>query len=84
MALGSWFTDCWSNGILHVPDDLFDYNLNLEADGTELVYSFDAKQEHTGIAELLRKLYKKDIDFKDLNSSKSSLEEIFVELVKEQ
>jgi ABC-2 type transport system ATP-binding protein len=67
-----------------VPDDLFDYNLNLEADGTELVYSFDAKQEHTGIAELLRKLYKKDIDFKDLNSSKSSLEEIFVELVKEQ
>lgn len=67
-----------------IPDDLFDYNLRLEADGTELVYSFDTKQEHTGIAELLRKLYKKDIDFKDLNSSKSSLEEIFVELVKEQ
>jgi ABC-2 type transport system ATP-binding protein len=70
--------------MMKVPDDLFDYNLKLEADGTELVYSFDAKQEHTGIAELLRKLYKKDIDFKDLNSSKSSLEEIFVELVKEQ
>jgi ABC-2 type transport system ATP-binding protein len=67
-----------------IPDDLSDYNLRLEADGTELIYSFDTKQEHTGIAELLRKLYKKDIDFKDLNSSKSSLEEIFVELVKEQ
>ena len=67
-----------------IPEDLFDYNLRLEANGTELVYSFDTKQEHTGIAELLRKLYKKDIDFKDLNSSKSSLEEIFVELVKEQ
>lgn len=67
-----------------IPDDLSDYNLRLEAEGSELVYSFDTKQEHTGIAELLRKLYKKDIDFKDLNSSKSSLEEIFVELVKEQ
>lgn len=66
-----------------IPDDLSDYNLKLEADGTELVYSFDTKQEHTGIAELLRKLYKKDIDFNDLNSSKSSLEEIFVELVKQ-
>ncbi|HAY46913.1 MAG TPA: multidrug ABC transporter ATP-binding protein [Gammaproteobacteria bacterium] len=72
------------NAMTEIPDDLSEYNLKLDADGTELVYSFDTKQEHTGIAELLRKLYKKDIDFKDLNSSKSSLEEIFVELVKEQ
>ncbi|MBT5559440.1 MAG: ABC transporter ATP-binding protein [Proteobacteria bacterium] len=72
------------NAMTEIPDDLSEYNLKLDADGTELVYSFDTKQEHTGIAELLRKLYKKDIDFKDLNSSKSSLEETFVELVKEQ
>lgn len=71
------------NAMTKIPDDLSEYNLKLDADGIELVYSFDTKQEHTGIAELLRKLYKKDIDFKDLNSNKSSLEEIFVELVKE-
>ena len=49
--------------------------------GQELVYSFDAQQEHTGIAELLRRLAEHDIDFKDLQTQQSSLEEIFVSLV---
>jgi ABC-2 type transport system ATP-binding protein len=71
-------------GMTEIPDNLSDYDLKLEADGTELIYSFDTKQEHTGIAELLRKLDKQGIDFKDLRSSQSSLEEIFVKLVREQ
>ena len=71
-------------GMTEIPGDLSDYDLKLETDGTELIYSFDTKQEHTGIAELLRKLDKQGIDFKDLRSSQSSLEEIFVKLVREQ
>ena len=56
--------------------------LELSADGSELVYTFDAQSEQTGIGELLRKLNEHGIDFKDLQSSQSSLEEIFVNLVK--
>ena len=70
--------------MVNIPSDLSDYDLKLEADGTELIYSFDTKQEHTGIAELLRKLDKQGIDFKDLHSNQSSLEEIFVRLVNER
>jgi len=65
-----------------VPEALAAYRLELSADGTQLVYTFDAQHEHTGIAELLRRLDEHGIDFKDLQSSQSSLEEIFVSLVK--
>jgi ABC-2 type transport system ATP-binding protein len=47
-----------------------------------LVFTFDTQSEHTGIAELLKDLAQHGIDFRDLQSSQSSLEEIFVELVK--
>lgn len=57
--------------------------LALTEDGGALVYTFDVKSEHTGIAELLRQLDQQGIDFTDLNSSQSSLEEIFVNLVRE-
>ncbi len=46
-----------------------------------MIYTFDAQSEQTGIAELLKKLGEHGIDFKDLQSSQSSLEEIFVSLV---
>lgn len=65
-----------------VPEGLSQYDLALEADGTELLYTFDAQAEATGIAPLLRELSKRGIDFKDLQTEQSSLEEIFVSLVR--
>jgi ABC-2 type transport system ATP-binding protein len=65
-----------------IPAALAGYPLELAADGNELIYTFDAQQEHTGIAELLRKLGEHGIDFKDLHSRQSSLEEIFVSMVR--
>jgi len=65
-----------------VPDALAAYPLELSAGGTELLYTFDAQAEHTGIAELLKRLGEHGIDFKDLQTSQSSLEEIFVSLVR--
>jgi len=65
-----------------VPDGLSDYQLALAADGAELVYSFDAQAESTGIAELMKRLAARGIDFKDLRTEESSLEDIFVSLVR--
>ena len=64
-----------------IPDDLSGLPLELSADRQSLVYTFDTQTEETGIADLLRRLAAHGIDFKDLNSSESSLEEIFVGLV---
>jgi ABC-2 type transport system ATP-binding protein len=58
-----------------------DWPLVLSADGQTLTYTFDSQREDTGIADLLRALHAQGIDFKDLHSSESSLEEIFVGLV---
>ncbi|MET0288231.1 MAG: ABC transporter ATP-binding protein [Pseudoxanthomonas sp.] len=66
-----------------IPAPLSDLALELQADGTQLVYTFDVQAEETGIAALLRRLAEQGIDFKDLHSSQSSLEEIFVSLVRE-
>ncbi len=65
-----------------LPEDLAGWRLELTNDGHTLVYSFDVQQEATGIAELFRDLDRHGIDYKDLNSSQSSLEEIFVNLVR--
>ncbi len=65
-----------------IPADLAGHALELAADGTELTYTFDAQSEKTGIAGLLRRLNEHGIDFRDLQSSESSLEEIFVSLVR--
>lgn len=65
-----------------LPNELAGYPLELSADGYMLTYTFDTQQEHSGIHELLRRLDSLGIDFKDLHSSESSLEEIFVNLVK--
>lgn len=66
-----------------VPADLARYALELSADGTVLTYTFDVQKDHTGISELLRALAAHSIDFKDLHSSQSSLEDIFVNLLRE-
>jgi ABC-2 type transport system ATP-binding protein len=65
-----------------VPDGLREWPLELGAGGTSLIYTFDTQGEDTGIAMLLRKLSELGIDFKDLHSSESSLEDIFVSLVR--
>jgi ABC-2 type transport system ATP-binding protein len=67
-----------------IPAALSDYPLELSADGHQLVYTFDAQSEHTGIDVLLRRLGEAGIDFKDLKTSQSSLEDIFVNLVRER
>jgi ABC-2 type transport system ATP-binding protein len=65
-----------------VPTELSVYALELSADGNQLVYTFDAQDERGGIPELLRQLGEHGIHFKDLQTSESSLEEIFVSLVR--
>ncbi|WP_374578542.1 ABC transporter ATP-binding protein [Phenylobacterium sp.] len=65
-----------------IPPGLGAYRLELAAGGQELVYSFDAQGADTGIAALLRQLGAAGVDFKDLRTEESSLEEIFVSLVR--
>ena len=67
--------------LAQLPEALADLPLTLAAGGYSLVYTFDSQQEDTGIASMLRKLAELGIDFKDLHSSESSLEDIFVNLV---
>jgi ABC-2 type transport system ATP-binding protein len=64
-----------------IPEVLISLHLALADNGYTLVYSFDTQEEETGIAELLRALGEHNIEFKDLRSSESSLEDIFVSLV---
>ena len=64
-----------------IPASLADEPLSLSADGAELTYTFDTAADRTGIAGLLRRLAELGIDFKDLQTKESSLEEIFVSLV---
>lgn len=70
------------NPLAGLPPELQSDNLQLSTDGTELVYTFDTQSQETGIAGLLRRLSEHGIDFKDLQTSESSLEEIFVSLVR--
>jgi len=67
-----------------LPDALAKLPLALSKEGSVLTYSFDVQGEDTGIAALLKQLGEHGIDFKDLQSSESSLEDIFVSLVKGQ
>jgi ABC-2 type transport system ATP-binding protein len=64
-----------------VPEGLGDYPLVLVSGGHQLVYSFDAQADQSGIAALLRRLSEAGIEFKDLHTEQSSLEDIFVSLV---
>jgi ABC-2 type transport system ATP-binding protein len=67
-----------------VPQELAGYRLELAAEGTALIYTYDTQSEHTDIAALLADLDRAGIEFRDLQTNQSSLEEIFVDLVKER
>jgi len=67
-----------------IPLELSDWRLGLKAGGCELEYTFDGKEERTGIAALLERLNELGIGFKDLNTRQSSLEDIFVSLVSDR
>ncbi len=66
-----------------IPASLSGYKLTLAAGGTDLVYSYDTKGERTGITALLQDVAAAGIRFKDVETKESSLEEIFVSLVRE-
>jgi len=64
-----------------VPETLSEHPLELSANGKELVYTYDTRSEETGITILLKNLNEHGIDFRDLHTRESTLEEIFVSLV---
>jgi len=66
-----------------VPDALAAHRLALAADGSELVYTYDTQGERTGITALLADLNRAGVRFRDLNTTQSSLEDIFVGLVRQ-
>jgi ABC-2 type transport system ATP-binding protein len=70
------------NALETVPEGLREWPLELSGDGHCLTYTFDTQGDDTGIAELFRTLGALGIDFKDVHSSESSLEDIFVSLVR--
>ena len=70
--------------LAELPAELRGNGLDLSESGEQIVYTYDAQSQETGIAELLRRLHAHGIDFKELQSSQSSLEEIFVNLVRER
>jgi ABC-2 type transport system ATP-binding protein len=67
-----------------LPSELAGYGLELLEDGSELIYTYDTQTERTDITALLADLNRAGIKFKDLQTKQSSLEEIFVDLVKEK
>jgi ABC-2 type transport system ATP-binding protein len=67
-----------------IPGELSEWHLALKADGHELEYTFDGHREDGGIARLLGELTELGIGYKDLNTRQSSLEEIFVSLVRQR
>ncbi|MDQ6882166.1 MAG: multidrug ABC transporter ATP-binding protein, partial [Pseudomonadota bacterium] len=73
-----------AQALVAIPPALSALPLELSPGGTELTYTYDAKKEHVGIAALLQDLDRNGIAFKDLKTSQSSLEDIFVSLVREK
>jgi ABC-2 type transport system ATP-binding protein len=68
--------------LARIPDALADFGLELGAGGEQLVFTFQRESERSRIAVLLRELAELGIDFKDLQTRESSLEDIFVSLVR--
>ena len=64
-----------------IPPGLESYGLQLTADGNELIYTYDTHAERTGITALLNDMRSAGLSFKDLSTTQSSLEDIFVDLV---
>ena len=70
--------------IAALPEALAAFDLKLSAAGDEIVYTYDTQAERTGITTLLQTLSEAGIRFRDLSTSQSSLEDIFVSLVRER
>jgi ABC-2 type transport system ATP-binding protein len=70
--------------LIEMPAQLTDFNLQLQNQGMQLIYSYDTTNEHTGISALLQQLSLAGIAFKDIKTDQSSLEDIFVSLVREK
>ncbi|MDH3719168.1 MAG: ABC transporter ATP-binding protein [Planctomycetota bacterium] len=68
----------------NVPLQLSNYDLELSKNRRELIYTYDTKGEHTGITDLINDLRRSGIRFNDLQTSQSSLEDIFVDLVRKR
>jgi ABC-2 type transport system ATP-binding protein len=66
-----------------IPPLLADFALRIENEGLDLIYSFDRENERTGIATLLRTLTDEGVRFRDLETRQSSLEDIFISLLKD-
>jgi len=66
-----------------VPAALAPHHLTLSADGCDLVYTYDTQKGRTGITDLLDDLNRAGIRFKDIDTTQSSLEDIFVDLVRQ-
>ena len=67
-----------------LPDELAGYGLELVHDGQELHYCFDAREGQADIPRILKTLHEQQIDFLDIHSRQSSLEDIFVDLVSDR
>ena len=67
-----------------IPPALAPYHLHLSEDGREITYDYDTKGERTGITSLLAALNSAGIELKDLHTTQSSLEDIFVGLVEKK
>lgn len=65
-----------------IPQELATYNLKLNSNKTQIIYTYDSHKEDNGIAELLNGLCSHHLPYKDLNTQESSLEDIFVNLVR--
>lgn len=70
--------------LANIPPALASYPLTLAQEGEQLIYTYDEKNEPLRITDLLRQLGALSIEFRDLNTSQSSLEDIFVSLVEEK
>ncbi|MCB1174282.1 MAG: ABC transporter ATP-binding protein [Leptospiraceae bacterium] len=66
-----------------IPDSLRRFHLELMDSGNQLTFHFDTQASETGITDVIRALHQEGIDFKDLHTSESSLEEIFINLLEE-
>jgi ABC-2 type transport system ATP-binding protein len=67
-----------------IPDDLAAHRMTLSANGMDLTYTYDTQGERTGITAVLQDLNRTGIRFKDLETTQSSLEDIFVGLVRQE
>lgn len=73
-----------NQAVTAIPESLSEWALELSADGDQLTYTYDPRNPHTGITGLLQAIKDAGLSLKDINTSQSSLEEIFVSLVQKK